>query len=95
MRAIAKSILRPALLILTLLTVLQWPLAKAYGMEPETQEMCDGTTIEGYCEPSAISAIINLENCDVGNKIKTENGCLKIVKETNVEATYTMYLSSK
>lgn len=55
-------------------------------MDPVVREQkVAGAVIDGYYEPTSMASIINISNCSMGNKIKSENGAIIIVREMSEE----------
>lgn len=52
------------------------------------QNKNDGIAVNSYCESGGASSIINLENCSVANKIIVEKGCIRIVKDDDIETKH-------
>lgn len=85
MRAIANRMIKIALLVLSLAIIsifisssFAGPKGRVSSSVP--QDKSDGV-VDSYCERDGVDSIINLESYSLANKVKVENGCIKIVRD--------------
>ena len=55
--------------------------AQSFGSTQTIKSASDDGVVESYCESSGAGSIINLEGYCMANKITTEDGCVKMVRD--------------